>query len=185
MAIITGTDFDDSDPGSFLPRPPDFPSSRPALRGTSESDIIDGRDGNDLLFGEDGNDVLNGGNGDDTLSGGAGNNLLQGNSGDDLLQGFEGKNDMRGGTGNDAYIVGDPGDSVTEFADEGHDIVIARIDFTLPANVEDLILDVGRGNFFGTGNNLNNLIKGDVSNDVLSGGAGNDTLDGGEGREVF
>lgn len=43
----------------------------------------------------------------------------------------------------------------------------------------------GRGQFNGTGNELNNSIKGSIGDNVLMGLAGNDTLDGGDGEDTL
>ena len=90
---------------------------------------------------------------------------------------------MAGGTGSDEYHVDNTGDVVWEWAGEGTDRVFARIDYTLPAAVENLFLreqaDVG------IGNSLDNRIQGLSNNDVLSGLAGNDTLVGHHGDDVL
>ena len=56
-------------------------------------------------------------------------------------------------------------------------------DYTLPANVENLVLvDSTADN--GVGNELDNLIVGNTRDNVLDGGAGNDVLVGGIFREL-
>jgi hypothetical protein len=50
------------------------------------------------------------------------------------------------------------------------------------ANVEDMFY-VGYNKFYGTGNALNNVIKGGIGDDILKGMGGDDRLFGGEGRD--
>ncbi|MGY3444297.1 MULTISPECIES: beta strand repeat-containing protein [unclassified Bradyrhizobium] len=109
------------------------------------------------------------------ITGGAGNNTLDGGAGADT---------MAGGLGNDTYYVDDPGDVVVENTGEGTDTVHTTINYSLTANVENLILD-GSGNLFGTGNALNNVLTGNAGNNSLYGGDGNDTATGGAGNDVL
>ena len=62
----------------------------------------------------------------------------------------------------------------------GTDTVSSRLAYTLPANVENLIL-TGTTAVNGTGNGLANGMTGNSAANQLNGGAGNDTLDGGTG----
>ncbi|MGJ8528309.1 hypothetical protein [Maritalea sp.] len=152
------------------------------LTGDGNSNYLDGQDGNDVVHGGAGNDVLLGGTGNDQLNGDAGADQLSGQSGNDFLDGGAGGDQMDGGTGDDTYIVDNIGDLVSEIADEGHDLVKASINYTLTANVDDLIL-TGTGNLNGTGNSLGNKIIGTSGNNVLSGQAGDDILVGGLGSD--
>ena len=133
-----------------------------SIIGTIENDLLVGTEASDDLSGLDGNDTLNGGAGLDTLVGGA---------------------------GHDVYYVDRPEDVIFELADEGIDLVQSFSSYTLPDNVEQLLLfNTTGGNL--QGNELDNLLHGNSSadniwgyggNDTLVGGAGNDTLDGGAG----
>ena len=58
------------------------------------------------------------------------------------------------------------------------------MDYTLPANVENLTL-IGASSINGTGNGLNNIITGNAAANLLRGGAGNDMLDGKAGNDVL
>ena len=115
------------------------------------------------------------------------NNTIIGNSGNNILDGGAGADAMTGGAGNDTYIVDNVGDTVTEAADEGIDLVSSSVSFDLSTqglNVENLTL-TGTGNINGTGNELDNTIIGNSDNNVLSGGAGDDVLNGGAGNDVL
>lgn len=126
-----------------------------------------------------------------TLSGtarnGIGNavaNVITGNAENNQLDGLAGADILIGGKGNDTYVVDNAGDTVTELADEGTDIVHASISFTLSAEVENLAL-TGRGHTNGTGNAAANVITGNDGNNVIEGGAGADQLDGGRGVDTL
>jgi Ca2+-binding RTX toxin-like protein len=199
------------------------------LFGGPGSDSLNGFDGNDSLYGGDGDDsgtlimvggitdfaglrggtgddLLDGGNGSDQLSGGAGADTLIGGFGNDHLVGGLGADAMFGGSGNDEYLS-DAGDTISEGAGEGYDVVFAAASLTLPVSseIEELVC----GEPFDTlgialiGSNTANVISGDAGanllsglfgndtlsgfagDDILKGGAGRDTLTGGAGRDVF
>ena len=120
---------------------------------------ITGNAGANVLTGTSANDTLNGGAGDDTLDGGDGTNLL------------------RGGIGNDSYVVDALTDGVSEGLAAGTDTVVASLNYTLGANVENLELTGSA--ITGTGNTLANVLTGNDGNNLLTGGMGNDTLLGG------
>ena len=91
---------------------------------------------------------------------------------------------MLGGAGNDTYFVDNAGDLVFENADEGTDVVLSTVDYTLAANVEALVLQ-GAGNLSGTGNALANSIFGNIGANTIDGGAGVDRLTGDAGNDTF
>ncbi|MCE6967046.1 calcium-binding protein, partial [Cereibacter sphaeroides] len=107
-----------------------------ALTGTGNAlaNLINGNAGNDTLNGLDGADTLNGGTGADSLVGGA---------------------------GNDTYLT-DGGDTITEAAGAGTDLVQSSVSLTLGANLETLTL-TGSGAINGTGNSAANLITGNAA----------------------
>jgi Ca2+-binding RTX toxin-like protein len=119
-----------------------------------------------------------------TATGTIQNDDFIGTSGPDTLVGTSGADAMTGLAGNDTYTVNDAGDLVIEALNEGTDTVQASIFYTLPNNVENLLL-TGTGNLNGTGNALNNQIKGNSGNNSLNGAAGTDTLTGGVGTDIF
>lgn len=100
MALITGTNQNDT------------------LLGTLEDDTISGGNGDDSLDGLGGNDQLLGGNGNDTLQGGDGNDTLLGGNGNDRLYAGKGQDILRGNNGDDIFVIGkDTGSSTLASAD--------------------------------------------------------------------
>jgi Ca2+-binding RTX toxin-like protein len=116
-----------------------------------------GTSGSDTIIGTDNGDVLNGGAGADTL---------------------------QGLGGNDTYIVDNVADKVVEAANAGIDTVQSSVTYTLPTNVENLVL-TGTTAINGTGNALANVLTGNSAANTLSGGDGNDTLEGMWGNDVL
>ena len=133
-----------------------------------------------------GSDYINGtGNAlDNVLTGNGAENTLIGSAGNDTLDGGSNDDRMRGGAGNDIYVVDHTGDVVTEYADEGTDLVQSSVSRTLGANVEKLIL-VGTAAINGTGNTLANVLNGNAAANMLNGGAGADTMLGGAGDDIY
>ena len=134
-----------------------------------------GNSSNNVITGNSLNNNLNGGSGADNLYGGEGNDTLNGGLGIDRLE---------GGNGNDIYIVGDSADRVVESLNAGTDTIQSTKSFTIPANVENLIL-IGNFNTNGAGNSLDNVITGNNLNNNLRGGGGRDTLNGGIGNDIL
>lgn len=141
-------------------------SDNSAIKGNKYANTLTGTSRDDQIYGYEG---------DDTLTGGAGNDLLDGGTGADR---------MSGGTGNDTFIVDSIGDEVTENAGEGTDTVQASISYALTANVESLVL-TGTIAINGTGNQLNNTLRGNSAANILDGGSGADTMIGGAGDDTY
>ena len=120
----------------------------------------------------------------DTIIGSSMRDSIAGLAGNDTLNGGAGADSMVGGPGNDTYVVENEGDVVTELANEGIDLVMASLSFTLGENVENLLL-TGAEAINGTGNALNNSIIGNSAANMLSGGDGNDTLNGAGGADTM
>jgi Ca2+-binding RTX toxin-like protein len=129
----------------------------------------------------------------ENLTGGAGGQALTGNDGANVLDGGAGADLMRGGAGDDAYVVDEAGDLVTELAGEGIDEVRTALgsksDFSqlyiIPSNVENLTGTSATGQGV-RDNALNNVIAlgsgGDLA--VMDGG-GDDQVSGGRGNDYF
>jgi len=140
------------------------------INGTNDSEILDSLNSleeSNIINGFGGNDTLIGGYGDDTLDGGTGSDFLQ------------------GGVGSDTYIVDNLGDRINDVDegngdDGGYDTVISSITWTLDESLEVLTL-TGNNAINGTGNDLDNELRGNQANNLLFGGAGNDFLWGGYG----
>ena len=126
------------------------------------------------------------------LVGDAQDNVLQGAKGNDTLDGGGGNDTLIGGSGNDIYIVRGPGATVVELPGEGTDKIQSFISFDLGLNgahVENLDL-LGASPINGTGNELANVITGNVADNILDGGfdaAGKivDQLKGGGGNDTY
>lgn len=155
------------------------------VSGTAGDDVLVGLSnmGSDV-YGLAGNDTLTGQSFDDNLYGGDGNDTLADVAGNNLLDGGAGADQMTGGTGDDTFVVDNAGDVVTEGAGEGTDTVRASLNYTLSANVENLIL-AGTSAINGTGNNLANVLTGNMADNTLNGGSGADTLIGGAGNDTY
>ncbi|RVT80648.1 hypothetical protein DXV76_21040, partial [Rhodobacteraceae bacterium CCMM004] len=138
---------------------------------------------------------MEGTNGNDTITA---NNLgfwedeiLRGFAGDDILDGGWGDDTMYGGTGNDYYVVDRVGDVVSEAGGGGIDLVRSYVSYTLPDDVENIILwDTANINATGNamdnrinGNRGDNLLRGLGGKDTIIGDAGNDTVEGGDGED--
>jgi hypothetical protein len=131
------------------------------------------------------------------ITGNTAANSLNGGAGVDTLNGGAGIDTLTGGDGRDIYFIETSGDLVVEananIATGGNDTVISSLTtYTLTDNVENLTLSGAAIN--GTGNVLNNLMRGNTTanslsggdgNDLLNGAAGNDTLTGGIGADTF
>ena len=114
-------------------------------------------------------------------------NTMIGNSSDNVLDGGAGNDTMMGGAGNDTYYVDSAGDSVVENTPQsgGFDTIFSSVDYTLPDDVESLIL-TGTAAINGTGNSFeNSVLIGNSAANVLTGGAGWDNIDGGDGADTL
>ncbi|TNJ36557.1 hypothetical protein FGF66_11710 [Chlorobaculum thiosulfatiphilum] len=156
----------------------------------SESDISFG-DNVMLQAVKIGSNEFEAGTGDDNLT--ADFSLINpiefmfGGEGNDTMGGF-GVNSMYGGSGDDIYKVNDEHDFVYEKLNEGADLVDSEVTYTLPDNVENLTLHhnliFSDPAINGTGNDLDNQLKGNNAANVLSGVGGDDIMDGGDGYDT-
>ena len=159
----TGLKFSDSQPTqdvNLLIRDDDqgTDTSPQKLEGTPKNDILDA--------------TANGGYGDDTING------------------FAGADTMIGGDGNDTYYVDNIKDVITEedqaesAAGDDDLVYSSTASYTLPANVEHLIID-GKSKGNATGNELNNHLTGNAAVNTLIGLGGDDTFDSGSGNDIL
>jgi Ca2+-binding RTX toxin-like protein len=112
------------------------------------------------------------------------NNTLTGNSGANTLDGAAGADTMIGGGGNDTYVVDNAADAVVEGLNLGTaDLVLASVNYTLTANVENLTLTGTATD--GTGNELANVLTGNSLDNLLDGQAGADRMVGGQGNDRY
>jgi Ca2+-binding RTX toxin-like protein len=121
---------------------------------------------------------------DNVLTGNSANNTLTGGAGNDRLDGGAGNDTLRGGIGGDTYVVNVSTDIVTENANEGTDTIESSVTLALGSNVENLTL-TGTNAINGTGNTLNNVLKGNSAINSLIGAAGNDSLEGLGGADTL
>jgi Ca2+-binding RTX toxin-like protein len=156
---IQGTPVPSAPPVTIVAPTPVAPVSPPPPPPPAPGVVFTGTSANDHLVGTAGNDTLNGNGGADTLAGGA---------------------------GDDTYIIPNSSAQVVEAPGGGNDTVIAKGSYTLPANVENLVINSTVTNSWaGYGNTLNNQITGNAGDNSLDGGAGADTLSGGAGADTL
>jgi Ca2+-binding RTX toxin-like protein len=151
--------------------------------GTGESMVIRNVETVHFADGDKSLDAVN-----DNLAS-TGSDTLTGTDGNDVLNGGAGADSMSGGLGNDTYTVDVAGDSVTEAADAGTDLVnvaytAAGLTYTLADNVENATV-TGTVATNLTGNGLDNILTGNGVANKLDGGAGNDSLVGGVGTDTM
>jgi Ca2+-binding RTX toxin-like protein len=150
--------------------------------GNSLNNILTGNLLDNTLIGLDGNDVFDGLRGIDTYIGGLGNDRYYVNSGIYNISGIP-----------ILYTPETPTDIIIELPDEGIDTVYSIFDYTLGANLENLVLSTSRRlgeswDFYAKraeGNSLNNVLTGNNGANILIGGSGADTMIGGFGSDTY
>jgi Ca2+-binding RTX toxin-like protein len=111
-------------------------------------------------------------------------NAITGNNAANVIDGLAGADTMTGLGGNDTYTVDNAGDQVVEVSGGGTDLVYSSLSYTLPSEVENLIL-TGTSSINGTGNTSANALTGNSGNNALDGGTGADTLSGLGGNDTY
>lgn len=145
------------------------------LFGNAYANKLFGQSGNDSLFGYQGADSLHGGIDNDYLDGGTGNDYLDGGIGNDYLLGGSGADTLVGGLGNDTYMIDNSTDVISEFVNQGTDLVKSTVNYVLSANIEN-VQAIGTANVSITGNDLNNTFNASAGNNTFNGGLGIDTV---------
>ncbi|ESQ87175.1 hypothetical protein ABAC460_20605 [Asticcacaulis sp. AC460] len=113
-------------------------------------------------------------------------NILIGNEGNNQIQGWGGGDHLEGGMGNDTYYVSDVRDKVIEAAGGGSDRIISSVGYSLEGTqVESLWLTPYTDGVNGTGNSLDNDLRGGDGANILTGLAGHDRLDGSGGADAL
>ncbi|KAA0686356.1 1,3-1,4-beta-glycanase [Neorhizobium sp. P12A] len=109
---------------------------------------------------------------------------LYGTAGNDSMWGDSSVNvTMIGGTGDDIYYLYSDINHASEAANGGVDTINTWMDYTLPANFENLVVTGDNRHAFG--NAEDNIITGGTGSQTIDGGAGNDVLTGGGGADTF
>jgi Ca2+-binding RTX toxin-like protein len=114
---------------------------------------------------------------------------LIGNEGTNMLDGGAGADIMFGLGGDDTYFVDDAGDIVNEGAGGGHDAIVASISLALAAGLEIEELrtpdSAATLNLNFSGNEFDQILRGDTGQNLLNGGGGADQLYGGRGNDIY
>ena len=119
-----------------------------------------------------------------SLNGNATANTIYGNAGNNIIDGGGGADILIGGGGNDIYIVDNVNDQVVENAGAGNDTLYTSVNYTLPANIEVMVLQ-GVADLQVNGNASDNTIYGNSGNNIIDGRAGADILIGGAGNDIY
>jgi len=131
------------------------------------------------------NDTLTSGAGASLISAGGEGDSVVGGTGNDTLIALSGDVTLVGGTGNTLFVVTDVTDVVEVPVAGGNDTIQSSVDYTLPTNVDTLIL-VGSGDLTASGNDdATNQMTGNAGNDLLQAGSGSDTLISGTGIDTL
>lgn len=111
--------------------------------------------------------------------------VVAGTDGPDTFIAVEGDPQTYAGRGgDDLYILFNVEDVVVEKPEEGNDTVESTVSRTLEENVENLVL-TGVFNREGIGNELDNVLTGNLGDNRLEGLVGEDIIDGGPGADIM
>ena len=102
----------------------------------------------------------------------------------DIVDNDNGVNVYSYGIGDDTYTLVSLTDVIVENANGGIDTVVTGLSYTLPANMENLVL-TGTTARDGTGNAADNKLTGNAGPNKLKGLEGKDTLIGGDGADTL
>jgi fibronectin-binding autotransporter adhesin len=162
------------------------------MEANIENVTLTGINTNDGVLGNVLANIINGNGGNNGIASGDGNDTINAGAGNDVLDGGIGADAMSGGLGSDVYFVDNLGDTVVgETAEVGvYDTVWTTVSFTLPSEVEILILNGGTLAINGTGNAgagaVNpNLMLGNNAVNVLTTFGGDDIILGLDGNDTI
>ena len=121
----------------------------------------------------------------DSIVGNAGADTLISGAGPDTLTAGTGVDTLVGGTGATTYVINSAADVITNISTATGNAVDSSISFTLPSNIDSLVL-TGSDSLVGEGNDdASNVLTGNSGNDTLISGTSVATLIGGDGDDVF
>ena len=151
--------------------------------GFSNNQVIDLRStekNSRILYASDiagltGNLIISAGTIIENAVGGSGNDTILGNFTNNNLNGGNGNDFLIGGAGDDTYVIDSLSDTVLENLNEGTDLILTSVSYTLPKNVEHITL-IGSLNIDAAGNNLDNKLKGNSGENKLDGKSGKDIV---------
>ena len=149
--------------------------------GYAYATIFDPRDS--VINGDGNNNVITSRIDGATVNGLGGGDTLLGQGGPDTLNGGSGVDTMRGRGGDDTYIVDEQGDFPVESFNQGTDLVLSSVSYSLVDNVENLTLNGAAVS--GGGNGIANVLTGNDGLNRLDGFDGNDTLIGKGGSDFL
>ncbi len=122
----------------------------------------------------------------DLIIGRSAADYLEGGAGNDTIDGRGGADQLLGGAGDDTYIVPNSQAYIIEDIGGGLDTVIARGDYILGQNLENLVISTSAKNSWSaTGNELSNVISGNEGSNLIDGRGGDDTICGGAGNDII
>jgi Ca2+-binding RTX toxin-like protein len=139
---------------------------------------------NSLVLTGSGNLAATGNTGNDSMVGNGGNDTLTAGGGIDTLVAGSGLATLTGGASNDTFIVNNASDVVQSSSTTASDTVQSSANFTLPTNVNLLVL-TGTSSLSATTNSGNDVVTGNAGSDTLTGTAGADTLIAGSGVDTL
>ncbi len=151
----------------------------------SSIEVLIGSNFIDELYGTNGADTIKSLGGDDAIKGYGGDDTLEGGDGNDWFDGGTGADSMVGGLGDDVFIVDDVGDQVSEFDSQGTDNIEASVSYSLGGIHVDNLYLTGSAEINGTGNSLNNVVKGNSGRNNLDGSGGTDKINGAGGADIL
>jgi Ca2+-binding RTX toxin-like protein len=163
-----------------------------------ETLFFNGYNGNTNVLANDSDNLIFGTAGQNVFIGLGGNDTMYGIGLADVLDGGTGADSMFGGDGSDVYYVDNAADVVTEnnavVAVGGFDTIYASQNYTLSANVEQLVMTVFCATSTGNSgdNTLNATLRGGGvtmfglgGNDAFYGSNYADSINGGEGNDII